>query len=102
MSERLRRIFLCPPSRISLITCGRTSSPTPTASLPLKSTMTTSSVFRTSMFIRRNDTRPVMNLVLVFREDFASESRVVLRGRRAGHVREVHRAAVGDDLVVGL
>jgi 16S rRNA (uracil1498-N3)-methyltransferase len=43
-----------------------------------------------------------MNLVLVFREDFASESRVVLRGRRACHVREVHRAAVGDELVVGL
>ena len=43
-----------------------------------------------------------MNLVLVFREDFADESRVVLRGRRAGHVREVHRAAVGDDMVVGL
>lgn len=43
-----------------------------------------------------------MNLVLVFREDFASESRVVLRGRRAGHVREVHRAAIGSELVVGL
>ena len=43
-----------------------------------------------------------MNLVLVFREDFADESRVVLRGRRAGHVREVHRAAVGDTIVVGL
>ncbi len=43
-----------------------------------------------------------MNLVLVFREDFADESRVVLRGRRAGHVREVHRVALGDELVVGL
>jgi 16S rRNA (uracil1498-N3)-methyltransferase len=54
------------------------------------------------MFMRRNDTRPLMNLVLVFSEDFAAESRVVLRGRRAGHVREVHRAAIGDELVIGV
>ncbi len=43
-----------------------------------------------------------MNLVLVFEEDFVSPSRVVLRGRRAEHVREVHRVSAGDDLVVGL
>ena len=43
-----------------------------------------------------------MNLVLVFDEDFAGESRVVLRGRRADHIREVHRAAIGDELVVGV
>ena len=43
-----------------------------------------------------------MNLVLVFAGDFADASRVVLRGRRADHVREVHRAAVGDELVIGV
>jgi len=52
--------------------------------------------------MRRNDTRPLMNLVLVFAGDFADASRVVLRGRRADHVREVHRAAVGDELVIGV
>jgi 16S rRNA (uracil1498-N3)-methyltransferase len=43
-----------------------------------------------------------MNLVLLFQEDFVSASRVVLRGRRAEHVRDVHRAAEGDALVVGI
>jgi len=43
-----------------------------------------------------------MNLVLVFGADFAGQSRVVLRGRRADHVREVHRAAIGDELVIGV
>lgn len=43
-----------------------------------------------------------MNLVLLFSEDFVEPSRVLLRGRRAEHVREVHRAAAGDELVVGV
>lgn len=43
-----------------------------------------------------------MNLILLFAEDFVSPGRVLLQGRRLRHVLEVHRAAVGDELCVGL
>lgn len=43
-----------------------------------------------------------MNLVLLFDEDFVSEDVVLLRARRAEHIARVHRAAVGDSLVVGI
>ncbi|HEX9160381.1 MAG TPA: 16S rRNA (uracil(1498)-N(3))-methyltransferase [Thermoanaerobaculia bacterium] len=43
-----------------------------------------------------------MNLVLIHPADFAGASRVLLRGRRADHVREVHAVAAGDELVVGV
>jgi 16S rRNA (uracil1498-N3)-methyltransferase len=42
-----------------------------------------------------------MNLILLFEEDFIAEGEVRLTGRRLEHVRKVHRAAVGDTLVVG-
>ena len=43
-----------------------------------------------------------MNLILLFDDDFAAPDRVVLRGRRAEHVRDVHRAEAGDELVIGV
>ncbi len=44
-----------------------------------------------------------LNLILLFPTDFvAGTDRVFLAGRRRDHVRLVHRAAVGDELCVGL
>jgi RsmE family RNA methyltransferase len=43
-----------------------------------------------------------MNLILLFPDDFVDGHRVRITGRRLEHVRSVHRAAVGDSLVVGL
>ena len=43
-----------------------------------------------------------MNLVLLLPEDLVAPDRARLMGRRLAHVREVHRAAVGKDLAVGL
>lgn len=43
-----------------------------------------------------------MNLILIFDEDFLSTTRVRLTGRRLEHVTTVHRAAVGEELVVGV
>jgi 16S rRNA (uracil1498-N3)-methyltransferase len=43
-----------------------------------------------------------MNLVLLFDEDFVATGRARLDGRRLQHVSSVHRAAVGDELMVGV
>lgn len=42
-----------------------------------------------------------MNLVLLFEEDFVSETRVCLSGRRYDHVRSVLRAGPGDTVACG-
>lgn len=43
-----------------------------------------------------------MNLILLFPDDFLDDQRVRLTGRRREHVMHVHRAAVGDVLIVGV
>lgn len=43
-----------------------------------------------------------MNVIILFPEDFMAEGEAVVHGRRADHVREVHRAEPGKSLRVGL
>jgi RsmE family RNA methyltransferase len=43
-----------------------------------------------------------VNLILLFPGDFLDDRRVRLTGRRREHVMHVHRAAVGDALIVGV
>ncbi|MGC4117305.1 MAG: 16S rRNA (uracil(1498)-N(3))-methyltransferase [Myxococcales bacterium] len=42
-----------------------------------------------------------MNLILLEQGDLAADGTARLTGRRARHVREVHRAKIGDELTVG-
>lgn len=54
------------------------------------------------LFAACSGSEPAMNLVLLFEEDFVTPDRVRIEGRRLAHVTEIHRAALGDSLTVGL
>jgi 16S rRNA (uracil1498-N3)-methyltransferase len=54
------------------------------------------------MFIGAGSYNGLMNLILLFDDDFTDPSRVRLTGRRLEHVTRVHRAAAGDELTVGM
>jgi len=43
-----------------------------------------------------------VNLILLFDDDFITDSRVRLTGRRLQHVRDIHRATAGESLTVGI
>jgi RsmE family RNA methyltransferase len=43
-----------------------------------------------------------MNLILLFPDDMVTNERARITGRRLRHVLDVHRAGVGDELVIGL
>ena len=43
-----------------------------------------------------------MNLILLHPDDLTADGHARVTGRRAGHIREVHRAEKGDELRVGL
>ncbi len=43
-----------------------------------------------------------MNLVLLNHQDFISDTRVIVTGRQADHIRSIHQAKQGDSLRVGL
>ena len=43
-----------------------------------------------------------MNLIILYKNDFISESIVRLTGRRAEHISLVHKAEIGKSLTVGL
>jgi 16S rRNA (uracil1498-N3)-methyltransferase len=56
-----------------------------------------------NFFLEKACFTPLMNLILLFNEDFVEgASRARLAGRRLRHVLDVHRAAAGDELCVGL
>src|ERR1700720_4591395 len=96
MSERFSRIFLLPSLSSCSMSRGNSSSRTPTASRPWKSTMTTSPFFRVSMFTREIIYR--VNLLLLHPEDFVSATRARISGRRLDEVNRIG----SDELRVGV
>ena len=43
-----------------------------------------------------------MNMVLLYNDDFISESEVILDNRRAEHIINIHRVSIGDTISVGV
>ena len=43
-----------------------------------------------------------MNLIILFKEDFVSDNKVEIYGRRLNHIIKIHKAKLGDKLKVGI
>jgi len=43
-----------------------------------------------------------MNLIILFKEDFVSNNKVEIYGRRLNHIIKIHKAKLGDKLKVGI
>lgn len=43
-----------------------------------------------------------MNLIILFKEDFISDGKIEINGRRLNHIIKVHKAKLGDTLKVGI
>src|SRR5205809_2652397 len=99
MSERLRRILRLPSLRSCSMRRGSSSSPTPTARRPWKSTMMTSPFLRVSIFT--GGSYNAMNLLLLFPEDFIGATRVRISGRRLDEINRIGATTLRAGLIDG-
>lgn len=43
-----------------------------------------------------------MNLIILFKNDFINDQQAVIHDRRSEHIRQIHKASIGDTLNVGI